>query len=519
MAGKLTGTVDAIYQGFTSPMQGGGSLYGSVTQQFSVAAAFSGSGAPAGEQQTQSARTSALAGVGSLSSTSGYLYVYNVNLSGTGSFGATTNVINSKIVAMSGSGTLTASTMMKKFAAVSLSGTGSLSATVRPSPLLATYSTAGAFTYSIPGWATKLDVVMVGAGGGGNVGGAGYANGGGGGAGTWATKTLTRGVDFPSDATTLAGIVGALGAGAPAYGSASDGSPSLVGTVTSTANGAAGVAGSSSNSISVTYNHTPAATDLYAIVYVGVSCGTLHTSVTRTATFGGSSMTSLGVTKMGSGAGGIGWTEAFGIPITVGTSTSQIVVTASYSGGTFSAMKSNSVSLGGGPVVLLPSFTGSGTSTASGATDITNWSPPTGSMTTGAAYALSSMNGTYSYAPEYVSTAAPSFAMFKSATTFGIISANLSSSAAWAAVGVTVAPLNGAGGKAGAGQGIQQAGYAPGNKTFNGQTYTGGVAGQGDAGQQALAPGAGGGGGTGPLIGSAPGMPGTEGRVFIYAYQ
>lgn len=68
---------------------------------------------------------------------------------------------------------------------------------------LAWFYDAGPYTYSIPAWANKIDVVVLGAGGGGfNVG------GGGGGAGAWATRTITRGTDIPYNLTALTGTVG-----------------------------------------------------------------------------------------------------------------------------------------------------------------------------------------------------------------------------------------------------------------------------------------------------------------------
>lgn len=75
------------------------------------------------------------------------------------------------------------------------------------------YTTAGSFTYTIPSWAEKVDIVAIGGGGGGG-GGAIWGAGGGGHAGSWSTPvTIERGVHFPaSGTTTITGTVGAGGA-------------------------------------------------------------------------------------------------------------------------------------------------------------------------------------------------------------------------------------------------------------------------------------------------------------------
>lgn len=69
--------------------------------------------------------------------------------------------------------------------------------------------TAGPYSYNIPTWCDKIDVVLIGGGGGGfNGAGLGF-NGGGGGAGSWTGVTLTRGANLPTSTTTLTGVVGA----------------------------------------------------------------------------------------------------------------------------------------------------------------------------------------------------------------------------------------------------------------------------------------------------------------------
>jgi hypothetical protein len=61
-------------------------------------------------------------------------------------------------------------------------------------------------------------------------------------------------------------------------------------------------------------------------------------------------------------------------------------------------------------------------------------------------------------------------------------------------------------------------GGSPGNSTFNTRTYTGGTGGTAGGGA-ATAPGAGGGGGSIPKSGTNPGGAGSNGQVWIYAYQ
>lgn len=72
-------------------------------------------------------------------------------------------------------------------------------------------SNTGTNTYTIPSWATHLDVTLIGAGGGGHGGGDFGTHGEGGDAGSWVSETLVRGVDFPAEATSLTITVGAGG--------------------------------------------------------------------------------------------------------------------------------------------------------------------------------------------------------------------------------------------------------------------------------------------------------------------
>lgn len=70
------------------------------------------------------------------------------------------------------------------------------------------------YAYSIPTWANYLDVIMVAGGGGGHGGDGGLGRTGDGGeGGEWQAETLVRGVDFPTNATTINLVVGAGGSG------------------------------------------------------------------------------------------------------------------------------------------------------------------------------------------------------------------------------------------------------------------------------------------------------------------
>ena len=74
------------------------------------------------------------------------------------------------------------------------------------------FSFPGSFSYFIPLWAERLDVIVVGGGGGGESGGL-LITGSGGSASSFTTKTLIRGVDIPYATNYLAGVVGTGGAG------------------------------------------------------------------------------------------------------------------------------------------------------------------------------------------------------------------------------------------------------------------------------------------------------------------
>ena len=74
----------------------------------------------------------------------------------------------------------------------------------------------GSFSYKIPTWAERLDIIAVGGGGGGESGGL-LVTGSGGSAAPWAYRTIIRGVDIPYATRYLAGVVGTGGAGGKGY--------------------------------------------------------------------------------------------------------------------------------------------------------------------------------------------------------------------------------------------------------------------------------------------------------------
>ncbi len=94
-----------------------------------------------------------------------------------------------------------------------------------------TYTATGAYTYTIPTWCNKIDVLLV-SGGSGGWGGA-VGNGAGGNAGTWSTATLQRGKDIPWSTTSITGSVG----GGGTAGAGGGGAGGAGGNTTATATG------------------------------------------------------------------------------------------------------------------------------------------------------------------------------------------------------------------------------------------------------------------------------------------
>lgn len=121
--------------------------------------------------------------------------------------------------------------------------------TVSAKPQLTTYGSAGNFTYTIPQWATHVDVIVVGGGGGGLEGNGGNGQtGNGGSAGSWHFRTFERGVDLAWSMTSFSATVGAGGTaggkGGPAPGA---GGQSYVSNASITVIGNGGVGGTGTN--------------------------------------------------------------------------------------------------------------------------------------------------------------------------------------------------------------------------------------------------------------------------------
>lgn len=138
---------------------------------------------------------------------------------------------------------------------------------------LTTYSSAGAYTYNIPQWATHIDIVMCGGGGGGGASSA--TRGSGGYAGEWAAVTLERGVDIPTATTQITGTVGIGGTG----GNSNGASGANGGNTTATASGwtgftAAGGAGGPGSSTSRQQAGFDAGNYIYnSVTYIGGTGG------------------------------------------------------------------------------------------------------------------------------------------------------------------------------------------------------------------------------------------------------
>jgi hypothetical protein len=91
-----------------------------------------------------------------------------------------------------------------------------------------TFTTAGSFSYTIPQWAGKFDVAVLGGGGSGDTGGAGFNTGAGGGQATWQTVTWTRGVQIPWATNSFTVVVGNGGVGPAPFGTRQAGGNSSV---------------------------------------------------------------------------------------------------------------------------------------------------------------------------------------------------------------------------------------------------------------------------------------------------
>ena len=385
---------------------------------------------------------------------------------------------------------------------------------------LDTLSTAGYGTYSIPEWANKIDVIVLGAGGGGQGGGAGFNNGKAGAAGSYgAGLTLTRGVDFPPGKTTFRAYVGYAGQGNPGNGSAGYASALAVefGAV------GPGATGSGTGSVALSWTHTPNEYDNYVIVSLaasGAGIGGFSTH-TRAVTYGGAAMTFLGAVN----AGGLtnGWVESYGIAITLMSSAQTVSVTVSKAATVYSAVKASSVSYGNVEAATVSAVTNSTSISSSQSSIYFDF----GAMLVGSVTALGSTVTAMGLGStqRFLHNTAPAFVMVD--TEGAQTSVDLSASTSSGHVAVLLRPRSEVYGAGGAANSITWVdggrGGSPGNKTFNGQTYGGGTGslntGLGALPAVATAPGAGGGGSGGFLLGlTSTGGDGSAGRVWIYAY-
>lgn len=397
---------------------------------------------------------------------------------------------------------------------------------------LDTFSTAGAFTYTIPDWAAKLDVVVLGGGGGGGSGGAGFNNGGGGGAGLYASKTLVRGTDMGWGTRTLSGQVGAGGNGQPTAGSGgwSNGGVSVL-AVESGGGGTGAAVASGTGTISGSWTHTPFGYDNYVVVAVSVvGAGIGFASATRSVTYGGVAMTSMGALNANNAAGN-GWLEVFGLVITPDAGAKTVVATVTSATIAFTNLQASSSSYGNvtpnsGNTVLTELNSGSSTTPSCSGFQV---SP--GGMLVGAIFARNSTSTAFStgVVGRYSDNdAAPSFFMTESSTLAVdfpyLTGGTLAATSPWAAYALSLNTTTayGAGGVKGDNYGTTEQGSSPGNLSLNGQTYTGGAAAGTNNNSSTIsgnAPGGGGAGTNGVFVGSgASGGSGGTGRVWIYAY-
>lgn len=154
---------------------------------------------------------------------------------------------------------------------------------------LDTFSTAGAFTYTIPSWAYKIDVIVLGGGKGGRSGGSGFNNGGGGDNGSFSSATITRGTTIGWGVTSITGTVGSGGAGGTG-GASGVGGNGVASTATAT--GWAGISGSGGT------------VDFQGSTATGQAAGTL--SYNGNSYVGGAAQTTLGNIGNAPGGGGSG---------------------------------------------------------------------------------------------------------------------------------------------------------------------------------------------------------------------
>jgi hypothetical protein len=136
-------------------------------------------------------------------------------------------------------------------------------------PQTDTFTTIGAYTYTIPYWARYIDIILVGGGGGGQGMGLFGSWGEGGFAGTWDTITMERGVSIPWTTSQITGVVGAAGTAGPASSAAAGAGGASTANATGMAaqSGAGGAGGAASNT--QTTGDSPGNVVVQGVTYVG----------------------------------------------------------------------------------------------------------------------------------------------------------------------------------------------------------------------------------------------------------
>jgi hypothetical protein len=285
-----------------------------------------------------------------------------------------------------------------------------------------------------------------------------------------------------------------------------------------------GASGSGTGSVALSWTHTPGGYDNYVIVSVAASVtGGSFSTHTRTVTYGGTAMTSLGAVNANNSTSG--WVESYGIAVTAGHGAKTVSVTVSKAAAVYSSVKANSISYGGIDTAAIVTTTNFGSSTGSIPTG--NYGGVGGIVVCSVVGLSSTVSGTVSgNTHRSLDNTAPSLLIVETAFAGFVACANFAASTPHAVVAVALPSR--ASGAGGAGNSITWTsdgrGGSPGNKTYNGQTYVGGIGSlntsSGAAVAQATAPGAGAGGTGGFFMGaSTTGGRGSNGRVWIYAYH
>ena len=226
MAGTLSVTVDSVISGFGTPLTGRGTLYATAVGGINRTVTLNGAGQLSGQTVAQRNSAPGTSSAGTLSNTVSQLYFPQP--------------------ALSGGGTITTTRIEQYQRTQSLSGSGTLTSTIFETPQITSYTSSGSYTYTIPVWATIVDVILLGGGGAGKGMALFDAWTEGGEAGHWTVTRLVRGVDIPWGTTQITGTVGAGGNDSSGNGNPG-GASTATGTGMSTLTGAGGPGGNQSN--------------------------------------------------------------------------------------------------------------------------------------------------------------------------------------------------------------------------------------------------------------------------------